>query len=141
MDKRVTVLFSDQRICVGKTWLKFNFPIPAGMHAIQWIPGSCQQIEYSDGTPNKRNLDYEADVAPYVALFMTERRLQAAKALEEIDAELVKLDQDGATLLQVRDSGTATEQDLESIAYLEARVNELRDKRKSLLASGEDVDE
>ena len=73
MKQHVTVVPSDRLIVVDGVALRFDFPAPENMHALQWHEGSGH-IEWTDDinhplTPD----DYEADVAPFVALWEAEK--------------------------------------------------------------------
>ena len=73
MKQHVTVVPSGRLIVVDGFALCFDFPAPENMHALQWHEGSGH-IEWTDDinhplTPD----DYEADVAPFVALWKAER--------------------------------------------------------------------
>ena len=73
MYQHVTVVPADKIIIVEGMALRFNFAAPDGLHAIQWHEGSGH-IEWTDDinhplTPD----DYEADVAPFVALWEAEK--------------------------------------------------------------------
>lgn len=73
MRQHVTVVPSDHLIFVDGFALRFGFPAPENMHALQWHEGSGH-IEWKDDinhplTPD----DYEADVAPFVALWEAEK--------------------------------------------------------------------
>ncbi len=80
MQSHVTVIPSDFFIAVDGQGLFFEFPVPAGIHAIQWRNGSGH-VEYSDNSPNRvlTPKDYTTVVAPYVDFWQAEKdRLQAA---------------------------------------------------------------
>ena len=69
MKQHVTVVSSDRLIIIDGNALRFDFPAPENMHALQWHDGSGH-IEWTDDinhplTPD----DYEADVAPFVDLW------------------------------------------------------------------------
>ena len=84
MKQHVTVVPSDRLIVVDGVALRFDFPAPENMHALQWHEGSGH-IEWTDDinhplTPD----DYEADVAPFVALWEAEKaRLDEEAAAAE----------------------------------------------------------
>ena len=80
MKSHVTVIPSDFFIAVDGEGLCFEFPAPAGIHAIQWRNGSGH-VEYADGSPNAALTakEYASVVAPHVALWQAEKdRLEAA---------------------------------------------------------------
>lgn len=91
MEKDVTIVPVDNVILVNGIHLQLDFKPIEGheqVHAIQWHDGKGV-IEFSDYTG--RNADYEADVAPYVALWEAEKaRLDAEAAAKE--AEYNKLE-------------------------------------------------
>lgn len=84
MKQHVTVVSSDRLIIVDGIALCFDFSAPENMHALQWHEGSGH-IEWTDDinhplTPD----DYEADVAPFVALWEAEKaRLDEEAAAAE----------------------------------------------------------
>lgn len=84
MKQHVTVVPSDRLIVVDGVALRFGFPAPENMHALQWHEGSGH-IEWTDDinhllTPD----DYETDVAPFVALWEAEKvRLDEEAAAAE----------------------------------------------------------
>ena len=87
----VTVVPVDNVILVNNVPLQFDYKPIEGheqVHAIQWHDGKGA-IEFSDYTG--RDADYETDVAPYVALWESEKaRLDAEAAAKE--AEYNKLE-------------------------------------------------
>ena len=91
MEKDVTVVPVDNVILVNNTPLQFNYKPIEGheqVHAIQWHDGKGV-LEFTDYSG--RDADYEADVAPYVALWESEKvRLDAEAAAKE--AEYNKLE-------------------------------------------------
>lgn len=91
MEKDVTIVPVDNVILVNGIHLQLDFKPIEGheqVHAIQWHDGKGV-IEFSDYTG--RDADYEADVAPYVALWEAEKaRLDAEAAAKE--AEYNKLE-------------------------------------------------
>lgn len=91
MEKDVTIVPVDNVILVNGIHLQFDFkPIDGHeqVHAIQWHDGKGV-IEFTNYTG--RDADYEADVAPYVALWEAEMaRLDAEAAAKE--AEYNKLE-------------------------------------------------
>lgn len=87
MKQHVTVVPSDHLVFVDGIALRFDFSAPENMHALQWHDGSGH-IEWTDDinhplTPE----DYEADVAPFVALW---------------EAEKARLDEEAAAVEAVR---------------------------------------
>lgn len=108
MKQHVTVVPSDRLIVIDGVALRFDFPAPENMHALQWHEGSGH-IEWTDDinhplTPD----DYEADVAPFVALW---------------EAEKVRLDEEAAAAEAARIAEYNSE---ESRA---ARIRAERDRR------------
>lgn len=84
MKQHVTVVPSDRLIVVDGVALRFDFPAPENMHALQWHEGSGH-IEWTDDInhPLKPD-DYGADVAPFVALWEAEKvRLDEEAAAAE----------------------------------------------------------
>ena len=84
MKQHVTVVPSDRLIVVDGVALRFDFPAPENMHALQWHEGSGH-IEWTDDINHPLTPDaYEADVAPFVALWEAEKaRLNEAAAAAE----------------------------------------------------------
>lgn len=108
MKQHVTVVPSDKLIIVDGNALRFDFPAPENMHALQWHDGSGH-IEWTDDinhplTPD----DYEADVSPLVALW---------------EAEKVRLDEEAAA------AETARIAEYNSPEARAARVRAERDRR------------
>lgn len=83
----VTVVPSDRLIIVDGVALFFDFEAPEDLHALQW-DGQRGHKEYTD----KDNVlletgDYDAEVAPYVSLWLAEKqRLDELKAEQEAEA-------------------------------------------------------
>ena len=84
MKQHVTVVPSDRLIVVDGVALRFDFPAPENMHALQWHEGSGH-IEWTDDINHPLTADaYEADVAPFVALWEAEKaRLNEEAAAAE----------------------------------------------------------
>ena len=80
MKQHVTVIPDDQTIIVDNEVLRLFFSVPDGLHALQWHEGTGH-TEWSNG-PNKTLTadDYEAQVAPFVALWQAEKDRLAAEA-------------------------------------------------------------
>lgn len=91
MEKDVTVVPVDNVILVNNTPLQFDYKPIEGheqVHAIQWHSGKGV-LEFADYSG--RDADYETDIAPYVALWESEKaRLDAEAAAKE--AEYNKLE-------------------------------------------------
>ena len=73
MKEHVTVIPEDKIILVNGEGFVFDFPIPENLRALQWHD-SAGHIEYTDGQPNRplTSADYDAVVAPFVALWQAE---------------------------------------------------------------------
>lgn len=86
MEKDVTVVPVDNVILVNNTPLQFDYKPIEGheqVHAIQWHDGKGV-LEFTDYSG--RDTDYEADVAPYVALYQAEKaRLDAEAAAKNAE--------------------------------------------------------
>lgn len=86
MEKDVTVVPVDNVILVNNTPLQFDYKPIEGheqVHAIQWHDGKGV-LEFTDYSG--RDADYEADVAPYVALYQAEKaRLDAEAAAKKAE--------------------------------------------------------
>ena len=99
MQNHVTVIPVDKIISVNGAGLAFNFPAPANLHALQWHD-SAGHIEYTDGQPNRplTSADYDAVVAPFVALWQAEYdRLEEERnrpLTPEKKAELIRQQRD-----------------------------------------------
>ena len=81
--QRVTVVPADSLIIVDGEGLRFDFAAPDTLHALQWR-GDAGHIEWTDG-PNQplTVADYDAQVAPFVALWQEEmQRLEDEAARE-----------------------------------------------------------
>lgn len=114
MEKDVTIVPVDNVILVNGIHLQFDFKPIEGheqVHAIQWHDGKGV-IEFTDYTG--RDADYEADVAPYVALWEAEKaRLDAEAAAKEVEYNRLenvvarKLDELNAKLEETKASSAA----------------------------------
>lgn len=114
MEKDVTIVPVDNVILVNGIHLQLDFKPIEGheqVHAIQWHDGKGV-IEFSDYTG--RNADYEADVAPYVALWEAEKaRLDAEAAAKKAEYNRLenvvarKLDELNAKLEETKTSSAA----------------------------------
>ena len=86
MEKDVTVVPVDNVILVNNTPLQFDYKPIEGheqAHAIQWHDGKGV-LEFTDYSG--RDADYEADVAPYVQFWETEKaRREKEKAAQEAE--------------------------------------------------------
>ncbi len=114
MEKDVTIVPVDNVILVNNTPLQFDYKPIEGheqVHAIQWHDGKGV-LEFTDYSG--RNADYEADVAPYVALWEAEKaRLDAEAAAAEAEYNKLenvvarKLDELNAKLEETKTSSAA----------------------------------
>lgn len=102
MKQHVTVVPSDRLIIVDGVALCFDFPAPKNMHALQWHEGSGH-IEWTDDinhplTPD----DYEADVAPFVALWEAEKARLDEKAAAAGAARIAEYNSEPARAARIR---------------------------------------
>lgn len=114
MEKDVTVVPVDNVILVNNTPLQFDYKPIEGheqVHAIQWHDGKGV-LEFTDYSG--RDADYEADVAPYVALYQAEKaRLDAEAAAKKAEYNRLenvvarKLDELNAKLEETKASSAA----------------------------------
>ena len=114
MEKDVTVVPVDNVILVNNTPLQFDYKPIEGheqVHAIQWHDGKGV-LEFTDYSG--RDADYEADVAPYVALYQAEKaRLDAEAAAKKAEYNRLenvvarKLDELNAKLEEAKASSAA----------------------------------
>lgn len=114
MEKDVTIVPVDNVILVNGIHLQLDFKPIEGheqVHAIQWHDGKGV-IEFTDYTG--RDADYEADVAPYVALYQAEKaRLDAEAAAKKAEYNRLenvvarKLDELNAKLEETKASSSA----------------------------------
>ena len=83
----VTVVPSDRLIIVDGVALFFDFEAPEDLHALQW-DGQRGHKEYTDKDNEPLEAeDYDAEVAPYVSLWLAEKqRLDELKAEQEAEA-------------------------------------------------------
>ena len=73
MKQHVTVVPSDRLIIVDGASLRFAFDTPADLHALQWHEGRGE-MEWTDDINHPLTpADYADDVAPFVALWETEK--------------------------------------------------------------------
>ena len=73
MKQHVIVVPSDRLIIVDGTPLQFDFPAPEKLHAVQWHEGSGHMEWTDDINHPLTSADYAGDVAPFVALWETEK--------------------------------------------------------------------
>lgn len=87
----VTVVPADHLIIVDGVALRFDFPAPANLHALQWHEGQGH-LEWTNGSPNHvlGPEDYATEVAPYVTLWETEKARLEAEAAEAEAARLAE---------------------------------------------------
>ena len=84
MKQHVIVVPSDRLIIVDGTPLQFDFPAPEKLHAVQWHEGSGHMEWTDDINHPLTSADYAGDVAPFVALWETEKaRLEEKAAAAE----------------------------------------------------------
>ena len=85
MKQHVTVIPSDRLIIVDGASLRFAFDTPADLHALQWHEGRGE-MEWTDDINHPLTpADYADDVAPFVALWETEKaRLGTGKDREDL---------------------------------------------------------
>ena len=84
MRTHLTVVPADQLIIVDGQVLRFAFPAPSEIHAVQWHAGKGH-IEYKDGSLNRElgANDYAVEIQPFVALWEGEKaRLDAIEEAE-----------------------------------------------------------
>ena len=80
MKQHVTVVPSDRLIIVDGASLRFAFDTPADLHALQWHEGRGE-MEWTDDINHPLTpADYADDVAPFVALWETEKARLDAEA-------------------------------------------------------------
>lgn len=84
MREHVTVVPSDRLIIVDGQALRFDFPAPENLHAVQWH-GGAGEMEWTDDLNHPLTpAEYAEDVAPFVALWEAEKaRLEAEAAAAE----------------------------------------------------------
>ena len=102
MKQHVTVVPSDHLVFVDGFALCFDFSAPKNMHALQWHEGSGH-IEWTDDinhplTPD----DYEADVAPFVALWEAEKARLDEKAAAAGAARIAEYNSEPARAARIR---------------------------------------
>lgn len=89
MKQHVTVVPVDNLIMVNGEALRFAYPAPANLHAVQWHEGQGHRELTDAGNGSLEGAeDYAAHVAPYVALWQAEKiRLEQAAAAEKARQE------------------------------------------------------
>ena len=102
MKQHVTVVPSDHLVFVDGFALCFDFSAPKNMHALQWHEGSGH-IEWTDDinhplTPD----DYEADVAPFVALWEAEKARLDEKTAAAGAARIAEYNSEPARAARIR---------------------------------------
>ena len=104
---KVTVVPEDRLIIVDGEAMFFNYDATDGMHALQW-DGTAGHIEWKDTVKNQLLSadDYDSVVAPYVALWQSEKDRRAAEAAAA-EAEYNSLDNVKARKLVAIDAETS----------------------------------
>ena len=102
MKQHVTVIPSDRLIIVDGASLRFAFDTPADLHALQWHEGRGE-MEWTDDinhplTPD----DYEADVAPFVALWEAEKARLDGEAAASEAARIAEYNSEPARAARIR---------------------------------------
>lgn len=98
----VTVVPADNLVIVDGEAHVFPFEAPANLHALQWR-GETGHTEWTDG-PNKPLAvdDYDDRVAPFVALWETEKARLTAEAEAAEAARLVEYNSESARFERLR---------------------------------------
>lgn len=82
---KVTVIADDSIVGVDGEFVKFNFSLPAGIHAIQWDDVKGQgEIEYKDPAKPNGTID---DFSPYAHLLDERTDAIAAQEQDRLDAK------------------------------------------------------
>ncbi len=68
---RLVVIPDDQKMVKDEVVLKFDFPMPKEIHAVQW-DDDVGHIEYNDGTENLELSDI-SEIQTYIDMFDTEK--------------------------------------------------------------------
>lgn len=97
MKQHVIVVPSDRLIIVDGTPLQFDFPAPEKLHAVQWHEGSGHMEWTDDINHPLTSADYAGDVAPFVALWETEKARLEEKAAAAEAARLAEYNSVEAT--------------------------------------------
>ena len=100
---RVTVVPADSLIIVDGEALFFPYDAPEGLHALQWN-GETGHRELTAGAPNQplTAADYAEQVAPFVALWETEKARLTAEAEAAEAARLAEYNSTTARFARLR---------------------------------------
>lgn len=102
MKQHVTVVPADRLIIVDGIALRFDFPAPEKLCAIQWHLGSGEMEWLDDINHPLTVTDYEYDVAPFVRLWEAEKARVEKQALEEEAMRIAEYNSESARSVRVR---------------------------------------
>lgn len=102
MKQHVIVVPSNRLIIVDGDPLQFDFPTPEKLHAVQWHEGSGHMEWTDDINHPLAPGDYETDIAPFVALWETEKVRLEEKAATDEAARLAEHNSEPARATRVR---------------------------------------
>ncbi|MEX3729072.1 phage tail assembly chaperone [Bilophila wadsworthia] len=102
MKQHVTVVPSDRLIIIDGNALRFDFPVPENMHALQWHDGSGH-IEWTDDINHPlTSADYAGDVAPFVDLWEAEKARIEEEAAAAEASRLAEYNSEPARAARIR---------------------------------------
>lgn len=157
---RVTVVPADRLVMVDGEALHFDVAAPASLHALQWT-GEAGHTEWTDA-PNQplTAADYDARVAPFVALWQAEKQRRETAAVQEAAARAKTAKTAGilsgydaalaASLTMPAETPTAQDvavgaalfavEDAEGLAYVQALHAARRDELLAAVETAESVE-
>lgn len=122
MRQDVTVIPGDRIIIVDGAPLWFAFEAPANLHALQWHDGAGEMEWTDDINHPLTTQDYDADVAPFVALWEAEKARLDAEANRPPTLDEVK----AAKLSEIKIAFAAAEADGFVVSSLGFRADATR---------------
>lgn len=100
--QKVTVVPADHLIIIDGEALRFDFPAPANLHALQW-DGVVGHLEFTDDFNHALDGSlYDEEVAPFVALWQAEKDRLAAEAEAAEAARLTEYNSEAARFSRLR---------------------------------------
>lgn len=133
MHQHVTIVPGDQLIIVNGEALRFLYPSPPFLHAIQWHEGRGYMEWTNDlNHPLSGPELYAEEVLPYVQLWEAEKARQAQLAAEAEAARLAEYNSTESRAARIR---AERDQRITATDYLMASDYPLTDEERSLWAA------
>lgn len=134
MKQHVTVVPSDRLIIIDGNALRFDFPAPENMHALQWHDGSGH-IEWTDDINHPlTSADYAGDVAPFVDLWEAEKARIEEEAAAAEASRLAEYNSEPARAARIR---AERDRRLDATTWLVERHKEQTAKGSTTLTNEE----